>query len=96
MWSAKERYLPFYHLLYKAGRSLCSGIFCPLCCSVGFFLKNSLKLNTKHHGEKKEKMIILHVPVFSGFNRHMSTGHHSNSKPSVEEKIKILLSLCQM
>lgn len=30
------------------------------------------------------------------FNRHMSTGHHSNGKLRVEEKIKIALSLCQM
>lgn len=34
MWSAKERYLPFYHLLHEAGRSLRSRILCSLSLSL--------------------------------------------------------------
>lgn len=85
----------------STGRSLSCVIFRPLGCSVSFFFfLYSLELNNRHHGggkkKKKEETIILHVPVFLGFNRLVSTAHHSNSVPGVEEKIKIVLSLCQM
>lgn len=53
---------------------------------------NSLKLNTKIDGGEKD----IPCASVSEFNRHMSTGLHSNNKPRVEEKIKTALSLCQM
>lgn len=50
---------------------------------------NSLKLNTKNDGGEKD----IPCASVSEFNRHMSTGLHSNNKPGVGENKDCTVSL---